>query len=150
MDLSASHIWLIVGLIMLLAELVSVTIVFIFIALGALITALLVFVGILDQTDTLLQIVTFAVSSLLTMLLLRKRAKGWVNKSSKDGDYTEYAGESAMVIKDIPASGEGRIFYRGAEWIALSATHTPIAAGTKVLIERTEGIKLYVKESITH
>jgi hypothetical protein len=130
---------------MLLAELVSVTLVFVFIALGALITALLTWLGIIDSW--ILQLVAFSASSLLSMLLLRQRAKQWVNKSGSEGEYNEYSGESAMVIKDIPPLGEGRIFYRGTEWIAKSAHGTPISAGSKVLIERAEGIKLFVIET---
>lgn len=144
MELSLPQIWLIIGLIMLLAELVSVTLVFVFIAIGALLTALLAEMGLITELPA--QLITCSVLSIISMLLLRQKAKEWVSKNGKQGEYIEYAGESAMVIKDIPAIGEGRIFYRGAEWIAVSQNKEPIAAGSKVTIDHAEGIRLFVVE----
>ena len=63
MDLSLPQIWLIVGLIMLLAELVSVLLVFVFFAIGALLTALLASVGILTSVEA--QLIAFSAISLL-------------------------------------------------------------------------------------
>jgi membrane protein implicated in regulation of membrane protease activity len=51
------------------------------------------------------------------------------------------------VISDIPAHGEGRIFYRGAEWMAVSNNNVPIEAGSKVTIVKADGIKLLVEEA---
>lgn len=144
MDLSLPQIWLIIGLIMLLAELVSVTLVFVFIAIGALLTALLAQLGLITELPG--QVITCSVLSVISLLLLRKKTRNWVNKNGKHGEYKEYPGESAMVIKDIPAVGEGRIFYRGAEWIAVSQNKTLITAGSKVIIDHAEGIRLFVVE----
>ncbi|MNY74973.1 hypothetical protein D3C86_2141330 [compost metagenome] len=52
-----------------------------------------------------------------------------------------------MVIRDIPDNGEGRIYYRGAEWKAISESHHNIPAGSKVVIKKTDGIVLIVEES---
>jgi membrane protein implicated in regulation of membrane protease activity len=145
MDLSLPHIWLIVGLLMLFAELASVVLVFAFFAVGALITALLAALGITPDLNT--QLLAFSAISILSLLLFRKQARRLLDRRGKYHEYHEYAGETAMVIKDIPAAGEGKIYYRGAEWTALSATHAPIGAGSKVVIRRTEGIKLVVEES---
>ncbi|GAB2802650.1 NfeD family protein [Rhabdobacter roseus] len=145
MELSLPQIWLIVGLLMLVAELISVALVFVFFAAGALLTALLASLGVLPSLEW--QLLGFSVISVLSLALLRKHAKKLFHPRGKLQEYNEYAGETAMVIKDIPASGEGKIFYRGAEWTALSATHTAIIAGSKVIIRRTEGIKLVVEES---
>jgi membrane protein implicated in regulation of membrane protease activity len=141
--LSLPQIWLIAGLLLLFAELVSVSLVFIFFAVAAFITALLAATGLIPSGEH--QLILFSVISVVTTLILRKPAKRWVNKS-KQKEYTEYSGETAMVISDIPAKGEGRIFYRGAEWTALSANHVLIEAGSKVTIVKADGIKLLVEE----
>lgn len=130
---------------MLAAELVSVVLVFAFFAIGALLTALLAALGIAPDLDS--QLLAFSLTSVLSLVFFRKKAKGILANRHHTQEYNEYAGETAMVIKDIPATGEGRIFYRGAEWIALSATQAPIIAGSKVVIRRTDGIKLIVEES---
>jgi membrane protein implicated in regulation of membrane protease activity len=145
MDLSLPQIWLIIGLIMLVAELVSVLLVFVFFAIGAVLTALLAYSGALSSMET--QIIAFSVISLGSLIILRKHARHLLDSRGKAFEYQEFIGETAMVIRDIPALGEGRLYYRGAEWKAESIEHTPIAAGSKVIIVKTEGIVLIVEES---
>lgn len=144
MDLSLPQIWLIVGLIMLLAELVSIMLVFVFFAIGALLTSLLAFMGVLPTTES--QILAFSAISLISLLVLRKHARRLLERTS-DSEYTEFVGETAMVIKDIPERGEGKIYYRGAEWKAHATNQGFIPAGSKVVIKKTEGIVLLVEES---
>lgn len=144
MDLTLPQIWLIVGLVMLLAELVSVLLVFVFFAVGALLTSLLTTVGLLPTTES--QILAFSAISLVSLLVLRKHARNLLERRSA-AEYSEFTGETAMVIRDIPGNGEGRIYYRGAEWKAVSETHENIPAGSKVVIKKTEGIVLIVEES---
>jgi len=144
MDLSLPQIWLIVGLIMLLAELVSVLLVFVFFAFGALATSLLATMGLLNDLES--QILSFSVISLLSLIVLRKHARKLLDRRGLP-EYNEFVGETAMVIKDIPVNGEGKIYYRGAEWKAISFNHSLISAGSKVVIMRTEGIVLIVEES---
>ncbi|GAA4431364.1 hypothetical protein GCM10023091_01940 [Ravibacter arvi] len=142
--LSLPQIWLIIGLLMLFAELVSVALVFVFLAIAAFITAILSATGLVPSLEY--QIIIFSLISIGTTILLRKPVKKWVSQS-KQKEYSEYAGETAMVISDIPAEGEGRIYYRGAEWMAISSKHTRIEAGSKVTIVKADGIKLLVEEA---
>ncbi|CAG5005823.1 hypothetical protein DYBT9275_03661 [Dyadobacter sp. CECT 9275] len=145
MDLSLPQIWLIIGLIMLVIELVSVLLVFVFFSVGALATALLASLGILQGIE--MQILSFSAISLISMIALRKHARRLLGNRGKHHEYNEFVGETAMVVKDIPASHEGKIYYRGAEWKATSSDQTPISAGSKVVIVKTEGIVLVVEES---
>ncbi|TDB58687.1 NfeD family protein [Arundinibacter roseus] len=145
MDLTLPQIWLIIGLLMLFAELLSVALVFVFFAVGALLTALLASIGILPDLNA--QLLAFSVISVLSLLLFRKQARHLLDRRKRTDEYNEYSGETAMVIKDIPPTGEGKIYYRGAEWIALSARHSLIEAGSKVIIRKTDGIKLIVEET---
>ena len=144
MDFSPAQIWLIAGLLMLFAELASVTLVFMFFAVGALVTSLLIYLGVLPSVTA--QVITFSAISLFSLYLFRKEAKRLFNRP-KSKEYHEYVGETAMVVQDIPEQGEGKIFYRGAEWIALSYAQKAIPAGSKVSIRATSGIKLLVEEA---
>lgn len=144
MDLSLPQIWLIVGLVMLLAELVSVLLVFVFFAAGALLTSLLTVIGLLPTTES--QILAFSAISLISLLILRKHARKLLERRTTP-EYREFTGETAMVIRDIPGNGEGRIYYRGAEWKAIAENHQNIPAGSKVVIKKTDGIILIVEES---
>jgi membrane protein implicated in regulation of membrane protease activity len=146
MDLSLPQIWMIIGLLMLVAELVSVVLVFVFFAVGGLLTALLAAIGLLPTLEY--QIVAFSLISVLTLLIFRRNAQKLLEaRHDKKQEYKEFVGETAMVIRDIPASGTGKIYYRGAEWSATSTNHAAIEAGSKVIIQRTEGITLVVEES---
>ncbi|MHA4738221.1 NfeD family protein [Dyadobacter sp. MSC1_007] len=145
MELTLPQIWLIVGLVMLLAELVSVMLVFVFFATGALLTSLLTVAGLLPTTES--QILAFSAISLISLLVLRKHARRLLERRSGNAEYSEFVGETAMVIRDIPGDGEGRIYYRGAEWKAVSENHGTISAGSKVVIKETDGIVLIVEES---
>ncbi|QRR01986.1 NfeD family protein [Dyadobacter sandarakinus] len=144
MELTLPQIWLIVGLVMLVAELASVLLVFVFFAIGALLTSLLAALGLLPSFES--QILAFSAISLVSLIALRKHARSLMEKKEAPG-YREFVGETALVIKDIPNNGEGKIYYRGAEWKAVSVHHTPIIAGSKVVITRTDGIVLIVEES---
>jgi membrane protein implicated in regulation of membrane protease activity len=145
MDLSLPQIWLIVGLVMLLLELISVLLVFVFFAIGALSTALLASVGILPTIES--QLIAFSIISLLSMLVLRKHAKRLLDSRGKQYEYNEFVGETALVIRDIPDTGYGKIYYRGAEWKAVSMSSRLITAGSKVVIREADGIVLIVEES---
>ncbi|WP_025764978.1 NfeD family protein [Dyadobacter tibetensis] len=145
MDLSLPQIWLIIGLIMLVLELISVLLVFVFFSVGALATALLAWVGLLPTLEW--QILAFSAISILSMLLLRKQARNLLERKGKQYEYNEFVGETAMVIKDIESDKQGKIYYRGAEWRAIAEDNKPIAAGSKVEIVETKGITLVVKES---
>ncbi len=145
MDLSLPQIWLIIGLVMLVAELLSVFLVFIFFAVGASVTALLAFLGVIPGLE--MQIVTFSVISLISLLAFRKHARRLLDSRGKSLEYSEFVGETAMVVRDIPVEGEGKIYYRGAEWKAVSLDQNAILAGSKVVITRTDGIVLVVEES---
>lgn len=141
---SLPQLWLIIGLLMLFAELISVALVFIFFAIAAFITSVLGATWLITSWEY--QIIVFSVISIGLTILLRKPVKKWMDRS-KQKEYTEYTGETAMVISDIPAKGEGRIFYRGAEWMAVSSNQVPIEAGSKVTIVKTDGIRLIVEEA---
>jgi membrane protein implicated in regulation of membrane protease activity len=144
MELTLPQVWLIVGLIMLLAELASVLLVFVFFAVGALLTSLLTTLGLLPTTES--QILAFSAISLISLIVFRKNVRMLLNRN-KGAEYNEFIGETALVIKDIPVNGEGKIYYRGAEWKAISFNHNSISAGSKVIITKTDGIILTVEES---
>jgi membrane protein implicated in regulation of membrane protease activity len=144
MNLSLTHIWIIVAALALIIELVSVSLVFVFFTIGALVTALLSWLGVVDSLN--LQLLCFSIVSVLALLGLRKPLKNWVKRNKNGTEYSEYSGDRATVINAIPARGEGRVFYRGTEWIALSDSGHEIENGKSVVIKALDGIKLIVTE----
>lgn len=138
---SPAAVWAIVGLLLLVAELATVTFILCFIGLGALITALTTWIGLTSSFSS--QLIVFSASTLLLLLLLRKTAKRlFAGHADVPPDY---AGQKVHVIRPIPAGGEGAIRYRGSDWIAFSGTTQTIPEGAVVQIEAIEGIRVKVK-----
>jgi membrane protein implicated in regulation of membrane protease activity len=143
--ISQSQFWLIVGFIMLVIEMFSLSFFAFFIAMGALLTALLTYLGLLPTTT--LQVIVFCVSSVLFLLLLRKLLKKRFSQAKGGLDYTEFVGDRVNVIKDIPENGRGKVFYRGTEWDAVSIDGKPIEKDTPVTILKMDGIIVIVRRS---
>ncbi|MFO7568692.1 MAG: NfeD family protein [Smithellaceae bacterium] len=134
-------VWAAVGLLLLIAELATLSFILCFIGLGALIVALTTWLELTGSFSS--QLVVFSASSLLLMLLLRKSAR---KLFAGHGDLPpDYAGQRVTVIKDIPAGGEGTIRYRGSDWIAFSDEAQVISEGATTEIIAMEGIRVKVK-----
>lgn len=138
--MDAISIWIILGVGLLILEALTVSFYSLFFGIGALVTALLTYMDI--TTDTRSQLLVFGLASMASLLLFRKRLLHLFNKT--DGEYSEFEGEVVNVSATIPANGEGKVFYRGADWIAYSSSGEKIDKNTKVKITKVDGIKLQV------
>lgn len=143
--ISHSQFWLIIGFIMLVIEMFSLSFFAFFIAMGALLTALLTYLGVLPTTA--LQVIVFCVSSVLFLILLRKLLKKKFSRAKGGLDYTEFVGDRVNVVKAIPENGRGKVFYRGTEWDAVSIDSKPIEKDATVTILKMDGIVVIVRRS---
>lgn len=143
--ISDSQLWLIIGFIMLVIEMFTFSFFAFFIAMGALLTALLSYFGVLPSLT--IQIITFSVSSVLFLIFLRKLLKKRFSQAKNGVDYTEFVGDKVTVLHDIPENGRGKIFYRGTEWEAVSIDGKPIEKDTLVTILKMDGIVAIVKRT---
>jgi inner membrane protein len=138
---SPALVWATFGLILLAAELATVTFILSFLGLGAIIVSLTTWAGLTSTLSS--QLLVFSVSSLLLLLLLRRMAKR-LFAGSHDAP-PDYKGERVKVVKIIPAGGEGTIKYRGSEWFAFCDENKNINEGDTVEIVAIEGIRVKVK-----
>lgn len=140
-QVSPQVVWALIGLLLLIAELATLSFILCFIGLGALVVALTAW---LDVTPSLQgQLIVFTISSLSLLLLLRKTAKKLF--SGHADMQPDYLGQKVKVSKSIPSGGEGTIQYRGSDWLAFSDASETIPEGTFVQIEIIEGIRVKVK-----
>ncbi|WP_333656469.1 NfeD family protein [Dissulfurispira sp.] len=142
MHLTSVYIWAIAGIALMAVEMVFPTFVTLFLGIGAICAALTSWAGITPHLPG--QLIVFSSASLLTMLFFRNAAKKMFGKKT-NAEYSEYIGEKAVVTSVIQPGGEGRISYRGTEWIAFSDSDSPIPQGSKVEIISMDGIRLKVK-----
>jgi membrane protein implicated in regulation of membrane protease activity len=141
--IGTAQFWIVIAAIALITELFSVSFFFFFLAIGAAITALLTWLGVLPNITT--QMVSFAGISLITLALFRSYAIKAFGKNEKGGSYSEFVGDSATISVAIPAHGEGKAHYRGTEWIARSSNGQAIEEGASVTIKKMDGIKVVVE-----
>ncbi|GAA5481646.1 NfeD family protein [Haloferula sargassicola] len=138
-------LWLIAGVVLILAEFAAPGFVIFFFGIGAILTALTTWLGWTSELGS--QAIVFGISSFALLFGLRRFAKaifvGSADPTTGDLD-DDFTGREARVLRDIPGgTTDGRVEIKGAEWKARSAT--PIAAGNTVIIEWREGLTLHVR-----
>lgn len=132
--------WFLLGLVLLIAEFALPGIIIMFFGLGAWITALLAWLGLLPSWAA--QNICFVISSLLLLYFLRKNlTKAFVGKSSDEQVDDEFIGKEAHTLTAIGDAG-GKIEFKGAEWNARSTV--VIEARQRVRIVERHGLTLHV------
>ena len=137
-----SILWLCAVAILGVAEALTVTLTCVWFAVGALAAMIVALFG----GALWLQILIFAVVSLICVLALRPLAKtklGGAQKIATNAD--RLIGQEAIVTETIDnVAGTGAASVGGTVWTARGVTPAPIAEGRRVRIQRIEGVKLIV------
>lgn len=140
MELSGMEWWAIIGVALIIIEIFAVSFFFLFFGIGALATSLLAFTGIADDLTS--QLIVFLLVSGLSILAFRKQVlESFRRKGEK---YTEMVKEKAKVSKAFE-KGEGKVFFRGADWMAFTNENQSLHEGDTVVITKVDGIRLEVK-----
>lgn len=146
MSFSPVLIWFLIGLALVLAEFVVPGVILVFFGLGAWLAALTSWLGVTSGLTA--QLLTFAASSVLLLVLLRHRFRsrltGYVGDDNElDSNIDEFRGQTVLVTEDIdPAHDRGVVEFKGARWKARAAGI--ITAGSRAVIEGVDGITLVV------
>ncbi len=135
-------IWLIVAFVMATFEAVTVQLVSIWFAIGAVagcITSLI-------TGNLTIQLVVFAVVSALALLITRPIVKHIKVKKAEATNADRYLGKSAVVTEAIDnAAATGLVRVDSSVWTARSFDGKPIEEGASVTVAAIEGVKLIVK-----
>ena len=140
--LTPELIWFIGGVILIFLEFIVPGVILVFFGLGAILTSVLTWIGILPGATG--QLLVFTVSSLALLFGLRKYASRFFKGDSSQEKDDEYRGKLARVTLDIiPGSPGGKVFFEGTDWKADS--HVKIPAGSSVRITDKNNITLLVE-----
>jgi inner membrane protein len=136
-------IWFIIGLALFLLELLLPGFVIFFFGVGAWITALLCLIA---HPGINLQIIVFAITSVLSLIALRKIIQrkffySKVDHSSAVED--EFTGKEAIASADFGSDKKGKVEFKGTSWNAES--QSDIKKGQTVIIIKKESFKLIVE-----
>lgn len=142
--LSLSAMWLILLVVLGLAEAATVNLVSIWFAAGALV-ALLVS---LFCANFWVQLIVFIVVSVLSLALIRPLVRKRFIPHIRPTNLDLLTGKTAVVtemVHNLAASGQVKV--GGQTWTARSESGEPIPVGAAVIILRIEGVKLVVRET---
>lgn len=143
MELTSIEIWAIVGVLLLIVEIIAVSFFTMFLGIGALAVALLSWMGLIDGLTA--QLIVFIVVSVASLLIFRNKLKSSFDKKSEG--YNEFSGERVKVVETILPNQEGKVFFRGANWIAYSHATEDLPKGSQVTIKKADGIRLLVEKA---
>ncbi|MCI5825413.1 MAG: NfeD family protein [Arcanobacterium sp.] len=133
-------IWAIIALVLLILEMFTVDFTFLMLAGGgfaAMLTAIF--------TDSwVVQIVVFAVVSVVCLMFVRPWVRKHVNSSStKDSNVYAYTGKSARALTDItPTAGRAKV---GGEVWSAKTEHGMITQGTEATVVGVDGAHLLLE-----
>ncbi|MBR1497018.1 MAG: NfeD family protein [Oscillospiraceae bacterium] len=135
-------IWAVLSAVFLGAEALSLGLVSIWFALGALCALLAEVFG----APPWLQIVLFIAVSAATLAMTRPLVKKFINGKTQATNADRALGMKAVAREDIDnLAGAGTVSLDGKIWSARSADGGTIPAGATVRVERIEGVKLIVR-----
>ncbi|MCI8594360.1 MAG: NfeD family protein [Oscillospiraceae bacterium] len=136
-----SAFWLIALIVFLVVEAVTVGLASIWFAAGSLVA--LIASGL--KAPVLVQIILFAVVSLITMALVRPLARKYFTPKQVATNADRVIGKEAVVIEPVDnINAKGMVKVGGIEWTARSDDDAPIPADARVRVLRIEGVKLIV------
>ena len=137
----AAIIWLVLTVVFLLAEAATVTVISLWFAAGSLVAMAMSLLG----GAIWLQVLTFRVVSAIALTALRPLVRKYLTPKLTPTNIDSVIGSVGIVtapIDNIAAAGQVKL--NGMEWTARSASGSPIETGTKVKVERIEGVKVFV------
>ena len=133
--------WLIAMIIFVVAESMTVTLVSIWFAVGALGAILVALLG----GGLMLQVTVFLALAIVLLFLLRGMVRKHFSPRVTKTNVDSVIGATGIVltpVNNIAALGQVQI--NGIEWSARSTDNTHIPAGAMVNVDKIEGVKVFV------
>lgn len=142
--MNLTTIWLIVFVVCIIAEIISMGLTTIWFAGGALVAAVVAVIG----APLWLQIMLFAVVSLVLLYFTRPIAVKYFNKDRVKTNAESLVGKQAIVISEIDnLQGIGQVTVGGQEWTARTTQEgITLPVGSVVVVRAISGVKLMVEE----
>ena len=135
-------LWVILGVVLLAAEMVSAGLFLIFFGVGGIVVGALVRFHVIEAAW--MQWLVFSVVSLVFMALLRKPLQQRL-KINVRREVDTMLGERALATEEMAAGGIGKVELRGSTWQARNVGDSVIKSGQGCKVEKVEGITLLVR-----
>ena len=137
----AAIIWLGLTVAFLIAEASTVTVISLWFAAGSLVAMAMALLG----GAVWLQVLTFLVVSAVALTALRPLVRKYLTPKLTATNIDSIIGSIGIVTAPIDNIGSiGQVKLNGMEWTARSTSGDPIPAGSKVRVDKIEGVKVFV------
>ena len=137
----AAIAWLVLTVVFLIAEAATVTVISLWFAAGALAAMVSALLG----AGIWLQSGIFLVVSAIALTALRPLVRKYLTPRLTATNIDSVIGSVGIVTVSIDnIASTGQIKLNGMEWTARSTSGDPIAPGTRVRVDRIEGVKVFV------
>ena len=137
----ATIVWLVLLVAFLAVEAATVTILSLWFAAGALAAMIAALLG----AALWLQVLLFLAVSTLTLLALRPLCRKYLRPRLTATNVDSVIGSIGLVTAPIDnLSAVGQVKLGAMEWSARSSSGDPIPAGTRIRVDRIEGVKVFV------
>lgn len=133
-------LWVFIGIVFLIAEILTTSFFIIFLGLAAFTIAAICSVWFIQLP---IQIGGFALLALIYVLAFRKIFRKRKLKNITDFTDTSLIGEIGLIEENIPLNGYGKVLVRDTYWRAVS--NQDLAKGTKVKIIDQQNLTLEVR-----
>ena len=133
--------WLVLGMVLFGLELFTGTFVVMFFAVGALLTALIAWLGVIDSLP--IQIVIFTILSGGGLFYFRDKLK--IGYKGETGTLKSDIGSVVYLESDVAVGGQTEVQYQGARWLAVNESGRVLAKGSSVKVAQVDGVKLILK-----
>ena len=134
--------WMVLGLVLLIAEMVTPGLFLLFFGVGALVVGFLDLAGV--GGPAWMQWVIFSASSIVSMLLFREPLLKRL-KQRETGDMDKLDNEFAVAMEEIATDAMGKAELRGSPWSAKNVGAATIARGQRCRVESVDGLMLRVR-----
>ena len=133
--------WLAAMVVFILAEAATVTLVSIWFAAGALAAIVVALTG----GGVGLQVTVFLLVAILLLASMRDLVRKHFTPRLHKTNIDSVVGSVGIVTTPVNnVAALGRVTISGMEWSARSTTGSPLPEGAKVIVDRIEGVKVFV------
>ena len=137
----AAITWLVLTVLFLIAEAATVTVISLWFAAGSLAAMAMALAG----GGIWLQALVFLVVSAAALTALRPLVRKYLTPKLTATNIDSVIGAIGIVTSPIDnIAAAGQIKLNGMEWSARSTSGAPIETGTKVRVDKIEGVKVFV------
>jgi membrane protein implicated in regulation of membrane protease activity len=136
-------IWILLGLLLLLAELLTPGgFYIIFFGIGAVVVGVLA--GLNAAGPLWFQFILFSILSVLTLWLFREKLLQ-LTQGERRKNVDSLVGETAVATEEIHLNAVGKAELRGTSWNARNVGDKPLTRGQRCIVERVEGLTIFVR-----